>query len=86
MEDYVAHCYSMKNYKKAYSGIICPMNNHELWEKSQYIPTHIIRPPKILKQTGRPQKKRKLSQGEEAVIKYKDGANILKRKNQLTVR
>lgn len=34
VEDYVDSCYLTTNYRKAYSGIIFPMNGHQQWEKT----------------------------------------------------
>ena len=81
MEDYVDKVYTTNNYKKAYSGIIYPMNGHMIWEKSGLV----MKPPTVEKQPGRP-KKRRRPEMPDMVEKESEGVKSLSKKTQLTVR
>ena len=81
VEDYVDKVYTTANYKKAYSGIIYPMNGHNLWEKSGLV----MKPPTVERQPGRP-KKRRRPEMPDLVEKEIEGVKTLSKKTQLTVR
>ena len=81
VEDYVDKVYTTNNYKKAYSGIIYPMNGHMIWEKSGLV----MKPPTVEKQPGRPKKRRRLEM-PNLVEKESEGVKSLSKKTQLTVR
>lgn len=80
VEDNVDSVYSVANYKKAYSGIIFPMNGHNAWDRSGLS----LKPPTIEKQPGRPKKKR--YEIPDVVEKERNGVKSLTKKTQLTVR
>ncbi|XP_019155422.1 PREDICTED: uncharacterized protein LOC109152282 [Ipomoea nil] len=61
LHDYVHSCYTVDNYKQAYSGCIHPMSGPQEWPKTDREPPL---PPLFTKKVGRPRKLRKKSAGE----------------------
>ncbi|XP_031112077.1 uncharacterized protein LOC116016053 [Ipomoea triloba] len=61
LHDFVDDCYSIENYKKAYSGSIHPMAGPQEWP---YTDSEPPLPPLFSKKVGRPRKMRKKSAGE----------------------
>ncbi|WOH01021.1 hypothetical protein DCAR_0520399 [Daucus carota subsp. sativus] len=81
--DYVDVVYSVKTYRACYSGIVYPMNGEAQWTKTG----HVVTPPFVQKQPGRPKLKRKhdgndLQEREEV---HGVGATLA-RNSQMTVR
>ncbi|XP_019194863.1 PREDICTED: uncharacterized protein LOC109188688 isoform X2 [Ipomoea nil] len=72
LHDYVADCYTIETYKKAYSGCIHPMAGPQEWPHTDREPPL---PPLFNTKVGRPRKLRKKSAGEIT----KDGIHISRR-------
>lgn len=82
VEDYVDECYSTRNYRNAYSGIVHPMNGHPQWEKTCIK----LKPPMTECPTETHSKRKRKMEVAEPQKSKEDGVVTLSKINQLTVR
>ncbi|XP_074356580.1 uncharacterized protein LOC141696324 [Apium graveolens] len=81
VDEYVDPIYYEENYRKAYSGIIYPMNGHTEWERCNMV----MKPPMVEKQPGRP-KKRRRPEMTDVIEKEEHGKRMMYRSTQLIAR